>query len=457
MSTNLYKFLKKYLQYTKGIIFHTAVALTFTAGLSYIAGLMRNRLLAQKFGAGPELDAYFAAFAIPDMILAVVVTSTISTAFIPIFTQQWQKSHAKASEYAYNILFLVMTLMSVLVIAAIIFAPMIADLLVPSYEGAQRDLYITLMQTILFAQLVFAVSNVFGGVLLSTRDFFFYGIAPVFYNLGIIAGLFFFEPTFGIHGVALGVVLGATLHMMSRAVIAIGRIGFSDGISRIRFWKSAEIRETLVLVWPKIFHIIAWQILLVWFASLAIKIQVGGNTIYNYARDFQSMPVSLIGIAIALSTFTTLSFAASQNNLVSFRKILWSKGILLIVLTTLAALALNAAAPFLISFFLKGGRFTDAAVQQVTFLLQVYVWSIPFESLVHLLARANYALKKTFIPSLINVLIIALIIFSSQYLAESYKLKAIPYSFIGGLILQCILLGSLLWFYLSRETKQKSI
>lgn len=455
---------------TKRIVFHTALALTFTSGLSYVAGFMRDRVLAQKFGASTELDTYLAAFVVPDFILAVIVTSAIGSAFIPLFTENWTRDEktntAKskspftraeaASKYAYSVLIFLLMIVAFLVILAMFFSPTIADFLVKSYSQQQKEVYITLMQIMLFSPLIFAISNVFGGVLLSTRDYFFYGIAPVFYNLGIIAGALFLEPILGINGLALGTIFGALLHMLSRAVISFGRIGFLSGVSRVQIWKNPQIKETLILTAPKILHIIAWQILLLWFAKLAIEIQTGGVTIYSYARNFQSMPVSLIGIAIALSAFTSLSFAIANKDFSQFKKTLYEKMILIALLTTFAALVLNALAPRLVSLLLEGGKFTEGAVEQTVFLLQVYVWSIPFECLLHLLARANYALKKIFVPSLISVISIALIIFSSNYLAPSQGLSAIPYAFLGGLIIQNILLFLLLKYYL-KQAQSKTV
>jgi len=463
-------FLSYTLDHSKRIFFHTAAALTITSGLSYVAGFMRDRVLAQRFGASTELDTYLAAFIVPDFILAIIVTSAIGSAFIPLFTQNWQrdaktnkqtsrrksKSSESASKYTYSVLLFLLMIIAFLIIAAMVLAPVIANFLVGSYTQQQKEVYITLMQIMLFSPLIFAISNVFGGVLLSTRDYFFYGIAPVFYNLGIIGGVLFLEPIWGINGVALGTIFGAFLHMLSRTVISVGRIGFLSGISRVQIWGNPEIKETILLAIPRIFHIIAWQILLLWFIRLAIEIQTGGVTIYSYARNFQSMPVSLIGIAIALSAFTSLSFAAASKDFTAFKETLYKKIILITSITLLAALALNGLAPLLVSTLLEGGKFTAGAVEQTVFLLQIYVWSIPFESLLHLLARANYALKKILAPSIINISCIAFMIALSDYLAPSMGLNAIAYAFLGGLIVQNILLSLLLRYNLYKAVSAKA-
>ncbi len=424
----------------KKMLFHTAAALTFTAGLSYIAGFLRDRILALKLGATTDLDLYYGAFVVPDLLVAVVVTSTIGTAFVPMFTGAWQRSREAASVYTYNILFLLLLIVTGLILTVMFLAPYITDFIASDYSDDQKQRYTTLMQIMLVSPLLFTISNVFGGVLLSTRDFFFYGIAPVFYNLGIIVGIYFFFDTWGVYGLAIGTVFGAFLHMLSRLFIGGGRVDLFKNITKVSLWKNAEVKQTARLVLPKIFHILAWQILLLWFVRLALDMQEGGMTIYNYARNFQSVPVSLIGIAIALSAFTTLSYQANTNDFKKFRKTYREAAIRILLLTGIAALALAAVAEPVIQLAFGGGKFDDAAIAQTALMLQVYALSIPFESLTHLLARAHYALKKTFIPSIISVGVIAAIIVSSYVLAPYLGLTVIPITFFAGLVIQNVLL-----------------
>ncbi len=452
------------------IILHSWVALSFTAGLSYIAGFMRDRLVAQYFGATTELDIFYAAFSVPDLIFAVVVTSAVGAAFVPIFTKQWSSGgrnmiregidnrhpdvlHHSAGAYAYSLLIALLSIVLFCCALAMAFSPLLADLLTPSqYTQEQKNLYAQLMQIMLLSPIIFTISTIFGGVLLSTRDFIFYGAAPIFYNLGIIAGLYWLVPLLGVYGLAVGTVFGALLHMLSRLVIGVGRMGYRQCLEHISLWKNSLLSETFFLTLPKILHVVAWQVLLLWFIRLAGEIQEGGPTMYNYARNFQSMPVSLIGISIALSAFSLFCAQSARGDRAAFFATLKQKIPLVLFLTTCAAIVLYFVAQPLISFLLAGGNFSEAAARQTAFLLQVYVLSIPFESLTHMLARGCYALKKTFVPSLVNVAIVAFVIGFSWALHTQYGLglESIPYAFLAGLVIQNVLLFFLLRYYARR-------
>lgn len=421
----------------KKLLLHSAFALTFTSGLSYIAGFVRDRTLATTFGASTTLDVYYASFVVPDFILALFVTSSIGAVFIPLFIAQKNVSSDMARKYAYDVMcFLGLVIVIASVIAAFVI-PYCTDFLVPGFTEAQRSQYIMMVRFMLLSPVIFVVSNIFGGVLLSVRDFFFYGIAPIFYNLGIVFGIIVFVPKFGPMGLAYGTIFGAFLHAASRVSMGGSRIGRPH--RRIEIL-SPVVKKTLRLMMPKMAQIIAWQVLLLWFVRLATTMDAGSVTVYNFARNFQSMPVSLIGIAIALSAFTTLSHFSLDKDEKHFRKTLMHKALLMLAMTIPIAIGLALIAPFLIRFLLGGGAFDAQAITLTAMLLQVYAFSIPLESLMHLLARAHYALAHTLLPSLIHIVSILAIITLSWLWADRFGIMVIPISFGIGQLMQIILL-----------------
>lgn len=418
------------------IFLHTALALTFTSGLSYVFGFLRDKLLTYKFGASAALDIYYASFTIPDLILAFFVTSSIGVAFIPIFTRLHKKNTALANLYVKDMLFWLSAIIIFCAIVIIVFIPILTHWLVPGFDIEQQKLYTSFVRIMLISPIIFSFSNVFGGVLITTKDFFFYGIAPVFYNIGIILGIFFLVPIIGFPGLAWGTIIGALLHMLVRF------IAFQKK-SKIIFQKprlTKEIKQTIRLSFPKSIQILTWQVLLIWFVHLASTLEDGSITIYNIARNFQSMPVSLIGIAIALSAFSTLNHLAAKKQYSEFAKIIKEKSFLIILLTSLSAILLASISFFLIRFLFGGGAFTDTAVDATASLLIAYTVSIPLESLMHLLSRAHYALGDTLTPSIVNVSTILLTIFISWFFVESTGIYIIPASFTLGLVIQNTLL-----------------
>lgn len=424
----------------KNLLLHTSIALMLTSGLSYAVGLVRDKIFAYRFGASGELDVYNASFTVPDLFLALFVTGALLAAFVPIFTGLDEKSRKKASGYANQILsFGIVVLLGVGVVFGVAL-PWIVDLLVPGFSVEQKEQYVLLTRLMLLSPLIFTVSNTFGSMLISVRGFLWYGLAPVFYNCGIIFGAVVLSPKFGLVGLTLGTLLGVLLHMSVRLVPVL-KYGWRP---KFNFLIDENFKETVVLMLPKIVQLGMWQVLLIWFVRLASGLPEWSVTISSFSRNFQSVPVSLIGIAIALAAFSDLSRLAAEKKWRKFKKMVRVKGLRILAATGAAALALALISRYVIEFFLGGGAFTQEAVILTASMLAVYCISVPLESLMHLLARAHYALKNTLRPSVIHVVAILVIIGGSAWGVGEIGIYAIPVSFAVGLSVQIGLLwGSL--------------
>lgn len=420
----------------KNLILHTAFALTLTSALSYFLGLIRDKSFAYTFGASSDLDIYNAAFVIPDLFLALLVTSALSAAFVPIFSNFDEHQKSKAIQYTNQILSYGLLVLAVLSVIFALVLPSIVDFLVPGFSPEQQEQYIEITRLMLISPILFTMSNTFGNALISIKEFLWYGLSPVFYNLGIILGVFILVPYFGLIGLAIGTIIGALFHLSIR-IPSLIRYGYRP---QFQLTVTPEIKETVLLMLPKMAQIGMWQVLLWWFVRLATQLEPGSVTIYSFARNFQSVPVSLIGIAIALAAFAKLSHIASNQQYSDFKKTVQQKTKMILKYTIPAAVALAIVSFPLINILLGGGKFDEAAVVATATLLLVYCLSIPLESLMHLLARSHYALKNTIRPSGIHVFTITITMMSSAYLVDSIGLYAIPAGFALGLFIQIILL-----------------
>jgi putative peptidoglycan lipid II flippase len=433
----------------ENLLLHSSLTLTLTSMLSYFLGLVRDKTFAYKFGASSILDIYNAAFVVPDFLFAVLVSGALAAAFVPIFTTLEEKSRAYALRYTNQVLSFTLIFLGIASLLFAIFLPSLVQYLVPGFSPLQQAEYISVTRYLLIAPIFFTLSNTFGNALLSTRDFLWYGLAPVLYNVGIVLGVLFLSSSFGVAGLVAGTVLGAALHMLVRGQ-AIWRYGFRPRFS-LEF--SPEIKETVLLMAPKMIQIAMWQLMLWWFIRLASQAGEGSVTIYNFAYNFQSVPVSLIGIAIALASFSQLSHLAAHNDFKGFRILVTKESVRIVVLTSVAALALALVSQPLVTFLLGGGRFTPAAVEATAFLIRVYAISVPLESLMHILARAHYALLDTLRPSLIHILAISTTMVISYLLLPRVGLSALPIAFSSGFALQGICLSISLWYLLKRRHK----
>src|SRR3989338_2824123 len=189
-----------------------AVILAGASFASKILGLLRNRILAGAFGAGDTLDAYYAAFRIPDAIFQFVVLGALSAGFIPGFIELMEKREDqwKVTATILNALLIFLALFSLLFI---LFAARLQPFIAPGFSGEKLAVTVQLARIMALGPIFLGISAVLSGVLQSYRRFVIYALAPLFYNLGIILVALLLVPIFGISGLALGVVVGAVLHM----------------------------------------------------------------------------------------------------------------------------------------------------------------------------------------------------------------------------------------------------
>src|SRR3989338_8752347 len=200
----------------------TAAFIVGAAALaSRLVGVLRDRVLASTFGAGDVLDAYYAAFRVPDFLYNLVILGALSAAFIPVFTEYLEKRERReAWRLAERVLSVVGATMGVLCLVLFFAAPAVIPLTVPGFDAEKMALTVSLARIMFLSTFFLALSAVMGGVLQATRRFAAFSLAPVFYNVGIILGVLLFVPNMGPVGLAWGVVIGAILHLATQASVA---------------------------------------------------------------------------------------------------------------------------------------------------------------------------------------------------------------------------------------------
>src|SRR5688572_16627058 len=157
---------------------------------SYVVGLLRERVLAGTFGAGAELDAYNAAFQLPELLFDVLVEAGLAAAFLPIFARlrATEEGLVDADRFARTVLALGLVVMGVGSILLFVFAEATTEIIAPGFRGAQRELYLNLFRIMLVTQVIFAASLTLAQVLLAERRYFWFAVAPIVYSAGIIVG-----------------------------------------------------------------------------------------------------------------------------------------------------------------------------------------------------------------------------------------------------------------------------
>lgn len=407
---------------------------------SYVMGLLRDRIFARTFGAGAELDAYNAAFVLPELLLDVLVEAGLAAPFIPIFVRLRSDAAAArdADRFARTILTGAVAIMGIGAVVMFVFADATTGMIAPGFEGAQRELYVSLFRVMLITPILFAASLTLGQVLLAEQRFFWYGIAPLLYNGGIILGTVLFSDTFGIFGPAIGAVMGAALHLASRFIGLRGstfRIGFEWAVH------GPDVREFVRLALPKMVSHPVEPATFLFFTNVASGLAAGSVTALSFARNFQSVPVSLVGVAFALAVFPALSRAHATGDRRGFLGLVWSNLASITAITVAAAVVLTVLGELVIRVLLGGGAFDQEDVVLTASTLAVFAISIPFESISHLLSRAIYATRHTLLQVLASLAGLGITVAATLALLPALEILAIPLGFGIGQMGKTLLLG----------------
>jgi len=384
---------------------------------SRVLGLLRDRILAGQFGAGDTLDAYYAAFRIPDLIYNLVIIGALSAAFIPVFTQLiTEKKEEDGWKLSSGILSLQICITGILLVILAIFTPQLMHLVTPGFSGEKMDLTVTLTRIMFLSPFLLGISGIFGGILVSFKKFLIYSLAPIFYNIGIIIGAVYFVKLWGPIGLAWGVVLGAVMHML----VQYPSVKFSGFHFRPAFFdamKDATVRRVLKLMIPRTLTIAVTQINFMIITIFASTLAAGSLAVFNFANNIQSAPLGLFGISFAIAVFPSLSAYAAQNNKEefisafsrTFRQILF-----FIIPVSVFIFVLRAQT---VRLALGSGKF-DWNDTILTFqILGLLTMSLLAQALLPLLTRAFYALQNTKTPlyialisEAVNLLAVALMI-----------------------------------------------
>ncbi|HEY4497837.1 MAG TPA: lipid II flippase MurJ [Candidatus Paceibacterota bacterium] len=380
-------------------VHHAAFWLAAFSALSALLGLFRDRLLASTFGASRELDVYYAAFRVPDMLYTLMLFFAASTAIIPIFLDAWAKDRKRAEELFGALIGLFCAVLVVLAAVLFFVFPRLASVLFSGFSLSEQDMVVRLGRIMLLSPFFLGLSNIFSSITQAFRRFFVYAISPVLYNIGIIIGIVFFLPSFGLAGLAWGVALGAFFHM----AIQIPSLRNASIVPRFSLSCFDDIGRVVALSAPRTLGLVTTQLVMTVFAGVASTLAAGSLAVFSFASNLEYIPVTLVGLSYSVAAFPNLAEFSikkshtefQQHFALAFRHILfWSLpfAVLLLVLRAqIVRVVLGAG-----SFSWTDTRLTAAAL----FLLSI---GVMFQSLFLLLVRALYAEGQTLRPVLINV------------------------------------------------------
>jgi putative peptidoglycan lipid II flippase len=318
------------------------VSATFLA--SRVLGWVRLVVIANTFPPGPDLDSFFAAFRIPDLIFQLVAAGALGSALIPIVAGLVAKhEEQRAWRVVSSVANLMLIALLVFAVALFVLAPWVVPMITPGFEQAQLERTIELTRIMLLSPILLAAGSVATSVLNAVRRFAAAAIAPIVYNLSIIVAALLLTPLLGIEGLAVGVVCGSLGHVLVQ-LWSVRRIGF-------RYTPAIDLsdrqaRTALRLMGPRALGLGAGQITFVVVTSLASLLGSGAITAYNVAFTLVQIPIGVIGVPLGTVVFPSLSREAAIGNVTQYVSLVTrALRLLLYVMVPLAALMAILARP----------------------------------------------------------------------------------------------------------------
>jgi putative peptidoglycan lipid II flippase len=386
------------LVYTEIRGLHQAASLLalFAVG-SQLLAVVRDRLLAHTFGAGVELDVYYAAFRIPD-VLYVLLVSVLSVYVLLPFVDRARAEHGEpAAARVLSHCFSVFLYAYVVLVAALwVLVPSMLPVLFPGFaDAAAYDTLTTLTRIMLLQPFLLGLSTLVGVITQAERRFVLYACAPLLYNLGIIVGVTVFYPLWGLSGLAGGVILGAAAHFAIQYPAAAA--------SSLRFsyvWPTdwGLIGTILRAALPRALALSAHQVSLLILMSMATTLTVGSVAVFQLAFNLQSVPLAVVGMSYSVAAFPLLSAYMANDDRHNFNlHVLTALRHIIFWALPIAGLIIVLRAQLVRVLFGSGGFDWDDT-RLTAAVLALLVVSLVAQALLLLLVRAQYAAGRPFTP-----------------------------------------------------------
>lgn len=379
-------------------ILSAAFVIAFMYAIAAFLGFVKNRLLAHYFGDSAELGLYFSADVIPSFIYTMIVVGAMSAAFIPVFKRVKKKDVQAAWDMTSSVLNALLVVFTVFAVIIFIFANPISSTLVvgqSSLSNADINLMSQLMRVMIVAQIIFVLSSVLSGLLESFNRFIVSAFAPVVYNIGIILALVFLVPYFGIFAPAIGMTIGALLHVLVQ-VPFVKKLGYR--YKPIINWKDKPFKEIIRLTMPRAVGNTAPQLLKFVFTNLVLYISAPSMVVWKFANDLQLVPIRLFGTSLSRAALPFLSDSIKENDIRDFKKLLVKTiNQTMFFMFPVSVLLFVLKVP-LVRLAVGSKIFSWGATIMTAYTLAFFSISIAVQSITNILIRAFYAIKDTKTP-----------------------------------------------------------
>lgn len=425
---------------------HTAftgsVLLAASSLLSSIIGLCRGKFIAWLFGAGPNTDAYIAAFRLPDLMNNFLVGGAVSITFITILNRYREQNEDTEGE---RVLLIVLNLMTIVLTAATIVLMFLAAPFIRftnhGFTPAQVELCAHMTRILLPAQIFLFIGSVFSATLQFRKQFLYQAMTPILYNLCIIGFGIILHRRLGVSSLAIGATAGFLLGSFVLNGLGAARAG-------VRYRFEIDLHHPGIRLWlhmtlPLMFGF-TLPFLDQYFAGYYASNLAGDITRLANAKQIFNAPMAMLAQAAGVASLPFFAQLWAKGKHYEFAVGVADSVSRVVALGVLAASAMTALAEPIVGLIFGGGRFTPNDVHQTALFFSLYSISLFLWSAQSIYARSFYAAGVTWLPMLA----------SSIITVAAFPLYSFGYHWLGaaglalasdaGIALQAVTLAALL-------------
>jgi putative peptidoglycan lipid II flippase len=384
-------------------VFNAALLVMSLLAVSKVVGVIDDLVKARVFGTSADLDAFVAAGGLPELLNTVISGGALAAPFIPVLAGYLSREDRRGAwRLSSSVLNLALLATAVLAALVALCAPwLVTHFIASGFAPQQQALTAGLMRLTLLSTLVFAVSGVVMSVLHAYQHFLLPALAPILYNLGIIAGAIFLARPLGVWGLAIGAVAGSVMHLLIQVP---GLLRYRFRWSPVLDWRDPGLRRVLRLMGPRVLTLGVVQLNALVAVRLASDLSAGSVSALNFGWRLMQMPETVIGTAIATAIFPTLSDLAAQGRVGELRDTLAATLRAVLVLGMPAAVGLVLLGRPLIELLFRGGEFGGASTDAVLAASSGYAVGLVGHAALEVSARAFFARQDTRTPLLVATL-----------------------------------------------------
>lgn len=404
-------------------IWRSTLIVMIAFGVAKVISLAQTVIIAGVFGVGTEWDSFVTANRIPELIFTLIAGGALAHAFIPIFSSYLAREDRDGAwtlaSHVINFIFTVTTTVSVI---AFLSAPwLVRNVVAPGFDAFATQQTVELMRILLLSTMIFSVSGIVMGILQSHNHFLLPAIAPIMFDVGILLGVIFLMPSLGVHGIALGAVLGAALHLLIQVP---GLIRYKARWKAELGLRDPQMWRVIRLMLPRVGGLGVFSLNFLVMNNIASRLGPGSVSALDWGWRLMQIPQTLIGTAMGTVIFPTLAALSEVGDETGKRDYMSGALRFITVASIPSAVGLIFVGRPLISL-LERGAFDASASAFVYSTLQFFALGLIVHSALEVLARSFYADKDTLTPlyaaiggAVINL--VGSIVFSNVLNAEQF-------------------------------------